>query len=66
MGERQDIGLPAERRNAFKGKISYSENGGTELLLEMSQRKCKAVFRISPSIPAAAVGKYRRGRRERM
>lgn len=51
-------------RNAFKGKISYSENGGTELLLEMSQRKCKAVFRISPSIPAAAVGKYRRGSQE--
>jgi hypothetical protein len=30
------VGLITGRRNAFKGKISYSENGGTELLLEMS------------------------------
>ena len=51
-------------RNAFKGKISYSGNDGTELLLDMSQSKCKAVFRISPAIPAAVMDKYRKGSRD--
>ena len=48
----------------FRGKISYSGNDGTELLLDMSQSKCKAVFRISPAIPAAVMDKYRKGSRD--